>query len=52
MLSAELDNSKINVKINTANEREGKGRDLHFHVYLLAVVLAIHIPIKELHGHV
>ena len=36
--------TKVNVSIDNINEREGKGRDLYFHKYVLAMVLARRIP--------
>ena len=32
--------TKEDVTINTANKREGQGRDFHFDMYMLAVGLA------------
>ena len=39
--------AKLNLKINTKN-REEKGKDLYFHIFLPAEVQARHIPIRDL----
>ena len=38
--------TKVNVKINTSNEREQQGRNFYYHVDVLAVVLARRIPFR------
>ena len=38
--------TKVNVKMNATNEIGKQGRDVYFHVYVIAVVLALHIPIS------
>ena len=38
--------TKVSVNLATTNERENQERDLYFHVYVLGVVLARHIPIN------
>ena len=38
--------NKVNVNINTTNEWGKQGRDFYFHMYMLAAVLARHIPTK------
>ena len=38
--------TKVNINIETANEREGKGGDLYLHVFVLSVVLARCIQIN------
>ena len=39
--------TKVNVNINTTNERRKLGRDFYFYVFVLTMVLAEHIPITK-----